>query len=179
MAYKTAGVVVVDVHGGSDLAALDEIGTVGEAHETRSVILVGGYGACCGEVADGGAVNVAEGRKALIAVVGKRGGDSLVVAVEGAAEGLVVAVAHPIARHRRHADVGHQFHELAVAGVAVVDLADKSIPFVSAADGVGVFGSACAMEARDDEDDALRAVAIAYTRDGEGLGAQRGDDDGE
>ena len=94
----------------------------GKAHESCGVLLAGGNGACHSEIPDGGTVDVAEECNTLLVVVGKRDVDSLVVAEEDAAERLVVAVAHAIARRGCDVNISHQLEVLAVVVVASVDL---------------------------------------------------------
>ena len=142
MADEAAGVVGADVERGRDGAALNEVGAVGKAHESRHVAPVGGYGACHGEVTDGGTVDVAEEGRAAIVGVGNRGRNSLVVAEEGAAKWLVVAVIDACTCHRRHADVLGQLHVLVDEAHASVDVTGKVVPVVRAADEIGVSLSA-------------------------------------
>ena len=75
--------------------------------------------------------------------------------VEDAAEGLFRRSARHGAALLRDGDVGSQSQILAATGVAVVDLADKSIPLVSAADDIGTFGRTLAIETGDGEVGAL------------------------
>ena len=138
MADDAAGIVAADVERGGDQAVLNRVGAGGEARDSRRVVLVGGDGACHFQVTDGGAVDAAEGGQALLAVDGKCGGDGVAVAEEGAAEGLVVAVARMIAHRSSNADVAGQLHVLAIVVVAAVDVVGKISPFVAVADGVGV-----------------------------------------
>ena len=102
------------------------------------MILAGGDGACHLEVLDGSSVDVAEGCEALIAVIVKCDSDGVAVAEEGAAEGLVVAVARMRSHWGCNVNIGGEFHVLAIVVVAVVDVVDKIDPFVAVADGVGV-----------------------------------------
>ena len=62
----------------------------------------------------------------------------MAVAVEGAAEGLVVVVGLVVARHGSHADVVGQLHVLAAVVAAVGDVVGELVPVVGAADEVGV-----------------------------------------
>ena len=101
------------------------------------MILAGGDGACHFEVLDGGSVDVAEGCEALIAIIVKCDSDGVAAAEEGAAEGLVVAVAHAIAHRSSNADVAGQLHVLAAEVDAVADKQGEDVPVGGAADGVG------------------------------------------
>ena len=65
-------------------------------------------------------------------------GQRVAVAVEGAAEGLVVVVGLVAARHGSHADVVGQLHVLAAVVAAVGDVVGELVPVVGAADEVGV-----------------------------------------
>ena len=118
VADKAAGVVAVLVDGGADDAALEEILAIGEAHETRRVILVRGDGAGHSQVLDSSTADVAEGGCAP-SDAGKRSGDGLVVAEEGTAEGTVVySVSFMTAHNPRNFDVGIQLHVLSAVAVA-------------------------------------------------------------
>ena len=68
--------------------------------------------------------------------------------MEDAAERLVVAVAHAIARRGCDVNISHQLDVLAVVVVASVDLSGEKIPFISIADGVRVKFCTAAVERR-------------------------------
>ena len=88
------------------------------------------------QVLDGGTVNVAEQRRALVAGVGYGSGDGVPVAVEGAAEGLLRRVARRGAAFLRHADVVGQLHVLAAVVVSEADVVGERVPLVLVADEV-------------------------------------------
>ena len=94
-------------------------------------------GAGHGEVLDGGAVDVAEQRSALVVGVGNGGGDSVPVAEEGAAEGFLRRAARHGAAFLRDVDVVRQFHILAAVSSAFLNVIDEGVPLVGIIDEVG------------------------------------------
>ena len=113
------------------------------------------------EVLDGGAVDVAKEGGALIIIVANRGGDGVLVTVEGAAEGVLLRAARNDAHLMRDADVIGQFQELATVAVATTDIYTEGDPFVSIADQVGLFLRACAAEGRHVEGYNLLSADVA------------------
>ena len=78
----------------------------------------------------------------------------MTVAVEDAAEWLVIVFVLEGARHRRHADVVGQFHVLSAVGVAIVYVVGKVVPLRGIGDDEWIlFGSG--------------AIQIGVNRDGE------------
>ena len=98
------------------------------------MILTGGDGTRHFQVLDGSSVDVAEGGKALLAVVSKCDGDGVAVTEEGALE----RVGFVRAGHVRDVDIGHQLHVLTTIGGAAIDKRGKTIPVFIVADDVGI-----------------------------------------
>ena len=131
---ESACIVGAGVDGGLDGATLNEVGAVGKAYETGQVALAGGYGARHGEILDGGTADAVEGGRALIVAV-DGGSDGVIIAKEGAAEGMAVVGTH----HPHDIDVGHQLHVLAAVTVAVKHVFHQPIPVGCMIDEPGVF----------------------------------------
>lgn len=109
--------------------AIDYLG-----NQSTRILAAGAPGASRLEVLDGGVAHVAEGGKVLLREVGHVEGQRVAVAVEGALERVGIAGT----RHRRDADVGGQFHELADVGSAMADAVGELIPVGGGTDEVGV-----------------------------------------
>ena len=117
-------------------AALNHVARAFRGAHDGCRVHAAGDGARHLQVLDGGTVDVAEQRRALVAGVGNGGGDGVPVAVEGAAEGIRQRCARHGAAFLRHADVVGQLHVLAAVAVFEADVVDERVPLVLVADEV-------------------------------------------
>ena len=132
-------------HGHGAPAVVDGAAAFDEGGEGGGTAASRGDGAPHSHVREGRAVDDVEEGSA-VAVTRQVGGDGVVVAVEGAAEGVVVGVAVSCARHGGDGDVGSEFHELAGVGGAVADVLREGFPVFTAVDEIRVGGGAAARD---------------------------------
>ena len=132
-------------HGHGAPAVADGAVAENEGCEGGGAVFIGGDGALRFQVLEGRAFDVGEEGRALAAT--RQGeGDGVSVAVEGAAESMVVGFAGVRARHGGGGDVGGEFHGLARVGRVVGDTLREGVPVRVAADQIRVVGRARARQ---------------------------------
>ena len=144
------GSVLAEVGGERHAADAVGDGRVAEAHAHDACqqfavsVVPAADGARRAQVLDGGTADALE-RRGEAALVAHVEGQLVAVAVEGAAEGLVIVVGLVGSGHRRDADVAGQLHVIAAVAAPDCDVVGEVVPVVCAADDVGVVHGACAL----------------------------------
>ena len=138
VADDAASIIGTGVDSGSYDTTLYRAGTVNKTYETRRMASVGCDGSGHIQVLNGGSVDIAEKGGARISVVGDGSSDSVAVAKENAAEGVLLRFARYRTAFLTDFDVSSQFHILATETGSTVYVISEAVPFFCIADNIRI-----------------------------------------